>query len=78
MEIEKGKRLSIKTLAIGDLNKTGQREVFFELNGQLRSVMITDKEATKVGQGHCYCGSQGHCYFYLSKLWPLIGQRKVF
>lgn len=47
VEIEKGKRLSIKTLAIGDLNKTGQREVFFELNGQLRSVMITDKEATK-------------------------------
>ncbi|KAL3872702.1 hypothetical protein ACJMK2_035909 [Sinanodonta woodiana] len=48
VEIEKGKTLSIKTLAVGDLNKkTGQREVFFELNGQLRSVMIMDKVASK-------------------------------
>lgn len=47
VEIEKGKTLSIKTLAVGDLNKFGQREVFFELNGQLRSVIITDLEATK-------------------------------
>ncbi|KAL4239004.1 hypothetical protein ACF0H5_003708 [Mactra antiquata] len=47
VEIEKGKTLSIKTLAIGDLDKDGKREVFFELNGQLRSVFITDKEATK-------------------------------
>ncbi|XP_033734872.1 pyruvate carboxylase, mitochondrial-like isoform X2 [Pecten maximus] len=47
VDIEKGKTLSIKTLAVGDLNKFGQREVFFELNGQLRSVIITDNEATK-------------------------------
>ncbi|XP_021370630.1 pyruvate carboxylase, mitochondrial-like isoform X2 [Mizuhopecten yessoensis] len=47
VNIEKGKTLSIKTLAVGDLNKFGQREVFFELNGQLRSVIITDHEATK-------------------------------
>ncbi|KAL5017741.1 hypothetical protein ScPMuIL_005172, partial [Solemya velum] len=47
VEIEKGKTLSIKTLAVGDLNKNGQREVFFELNGQLRSVLITDTEAVK-------------------------------
>ncbi|XP_064604061.1 pyruvate carboxylase, mitochondrial-like [Liolophura sinensis] len=47
VEIEKGKTLHIKTLAVGDLNKNGQREVFFELNGQLRSVFILDKEATK-------------------------------
>ena len=48
MEIERGKTLNIKTLAIGDLNKNGEREVFFELNGQLRSVHIKDKEAAKV------------------------------
>lgn len=47
VEIEKGKTLSIKTLAVGDLDKDGKREVFFELNGQLRSVFVRDKEATK-------------------------------
>ncbi|WAR18768.1 PYC-like protein [Mya arenaria] len=47
VEIEKGKTLSIKTLAVGDLDKEGKREVFFELNGQLRSVFIRDNEATK-------------------------------
>lgn len=30
-----------------DLTKHGEREVFFELNGQLRSVLIPDKEASK-------------------------------
>lgn len=48
VSIDKGKTLSIKTLAQGDLNKNGFREVFFELNGQLRSVMIKDDEAAKV------------------------------
>ncbi|KAJ8308360.1 hypothetical protein KUTeg_013234 [Tegillarca granosa] len=47
VELEKGKTLSIKTLAVGNLNKAGQREVFFELNGQLRSVLISDNEAKK-------------------------------
>ncbi|XP_048259230.1 pyruvate carboxylase, mitochondrial-like isoform X1 [Haliotis rufescens] len=47
VEIERGKTLSIKTLAVGDLNKNGEREVFFELNGQLRSVLIKDEEAMK-------------------------------
>lgn len=47
VEIEKGKTLSIKVLAVGDLNKMGQREVFFELNGQLRSVLIRDEKASK-------------------------------
>lgn len=46
--IEKGKTLGIKTLAMAeDLTKNGEREVFFELNGQLRSVFIRDKEAVK-------------------------------
>lgn len=47
--IEKGKTLGIKTLAVAeDLTKNGEREVFFEMNGQLRSVFIKDKEAIKV------------------------------
>lgn len=52
VSIEKGKTLSIKMLAIGDLSKNGMREVFFELNGQLRSVMIKDTEASKVLHTH--------------------------
>lgn len=47
--IEKGKTLGIKTLAMAeDLTPNGEKEVFFEMNGQLRSVFIRDKEATKV------------------------------
>ena len=46
--IEKGKTLHIKTLAMAeDLTKNGEREVFFELNGQLRSVLIRDNTAVK-------------------------------
>lgn len=46
--IEKGKTLGIKALAIAeDLTPNGEREVFFEMNGQLRSVFIKDKEAVK-------------------------------
>lgn len=49
VELERGKTLHIKALALGDLNKAGQREVFFELNGQLRSVLVKDTVAMKVG-----------------------------
>lgn len=46
--IERGKTLGIKTLAMAeDLTENGEREVFFELNGTLRSVFIKDKEARK-------------------------------
>ncbi|CAG9761968.1 unnamed protein product [Ceutorhynchus assimilis] len=46
--IDKGKTLGIKTLAMAeDLTENGEREVFFELNGTLRSVFIKDKEGTK-------------------------------
>lgn len=48
VSIEKGKTLHIKTLAVGGLNpKTGTREVFFELNGQLRSVHVKDQAKLK-------------------------------
>ncbi|KAJ8281620.1 hypothetical protein COCON_G00041390 [Conger conger] len=47
VELERGKTLHIKALALGDLTKAGQREVFFELNGQLRSVLVKDTQAMK-------------------------------
>eukprot|EP01012_Entosiphon_sulcatum_P026979 TRINITY_DN324_c0_g1_i1.p1 TRINITY_DN324_c0_g1~~TRINITY_DN324_c0_g1_i1.p1 ORF type:complete len:1188 (-),score=212.97 TRINITY_DN324_c0_g1_i1:45-3608(-) len=47
-DIEKGKSLSIKIKAVGDVNKVdGTREVFCELNGQPRTVYILDKQQAK-------------------------------
>lgn len=44
VDIEQGKTLIIKLLAVGDISdKTGNREVFFELNGEMRSVSVEDK-----------------------------------
>src|SRR5690349_3440720 len=34
-------------MAEGKLNAKGEREVFFELNGQMRSMLIQDQEASK-------------------------------
>uniref|UniRef100_A0A915D4I2 Flavin-containing monooxygenase n=1 Tax=Ditylenchus dipsaci TaxID=166011 RepID=A0A915D4I2_9BILA len=47
VEIEQGKTLVIQLLAKGKLNERGEREVFFEMNGQLRQIYIQDKEASK-------------------------------
>lgn len=47
--LEKGKTLHIKTLAVSEIrSKTGEREVFFELNGQLRTVLVKDKTVKQV------------------------------
>lgn len=47
VEIEKGKVLIIKLLAISDLSATsGMREVYFELNGEMRKVPIEDKKSS--------------------------------
>lgn len=44
VDIEQGKTLIIKLLAVGEISKqTGTREVFFELNGEMRSVTVEDK-----------------------------------
>lgn len=49
MVLEKGKTLHIRTLAVSEIRKkTGEREVFFELNGQLRTVLVKDKTVAKV------------------------------
>ncbi|XP_026332581.1 pyruvate carboxylase, mitochondrial isoform X2 [Hyposmocoma kahamanoa] len=48
VHLERGKTLDIKTLAVSDeMTAAGEREVFFELNGQLRSVFIRDENASK-------------------------------
>ncbi|CAH6721733.1 pyruvate carboxylase 2 [[Candida] jaroonii] len=47
VEIEQGKTLIIRLLAVGEISqKTGTREVFFELNGEMRSVTVEDKTAS--------------------------------
>ena len=47
VDIEQGKTLIIKLLAVGELSeKTGSREIFFELNGEMRSVTVDDKTAS--------------------------------
>jgi pyruvate carboxylase len=46
VELEKGKVLILKLLAVGPLSEnTGQREVFFEMNGEVRQVAVVDKQA---------------------------------
>lgn len=47
VELEKGKVLILKLLAIGPLSEQkGQREVFYEVNGEVRQVTIDDKNAS--------------------------------
>ncbi|KAJ9238704.1 hypothetical protein DTO280E4_1711 [Paecilomyces variotii] len=47
VELEQGKVLILKLLAIGPLSEqTGQREVFYEVNGEVRQVTVDDKKAS--------------------------------
>ena len=46
VELEKGKVLILKLLALGPLSEqTGQREVFYEMNGEVRVVSVDDNKA---------------------------------
>ncbi|KAI1005101.1 Pyruvate carboxylase [Podosphaera aphanis] len=46
VELEKGKVLILKLLAVGPLSDTtGQREVFYEMNGEVRVVTVDDNNA---------------------------------
>jgi len=42
VEIERGKTLIVKFLTVGDPHPDGRRTVFFELNGQPRSINVRD------------------------------------
>ncbi len=43
VEIEQGKTLVIRCVAFGETNEKGMQRVFFELNGQPRSVSVPDR-----------------------------------
>jgi pyruvate carboxylase len=43
IDIERGKTLFVKFLAVGDPHEDGSRTVFFELNGQPREVVVLDR-----------------------------------
>ncbi len=43
IEIEEGKTLIVRFLTVGEPHADGTRTVFFELNGQPREVVITDR-----------------------------------
>ena len=46
VELERGKVLILKLLAVGPLSDTtGQREVFYEMNGEVRQVTVDDNNA---------------------------------
>ncbi|KAI0013526.1 pyruvate carboxylase [Xylariaceae sp. FL0662B] len=47
VELEKGKVLILKLLAVSPLSEnTGQREVFYEMNGEVRQATVDDKKAS--------------------------------
>jgi pyruvate carboxylase len=51
-ELEPGKSIIIKFLTIGEPDEDGTREVFFELNGQPRSVRVADRSLKSVASHH--------------------------
>ena len=51
VDIERGKTLVIRFLAVGDADEEGRRTVFFELNGQPREVKVTDRSLAPSGPG---------------------------
>ena len=52
IDIEKGKRLIVRYLALGEPNEEGERTVFFELNGQPRTVKVADKSLSSSARVH--------------------------
>jgi pyruvate carboxylase len=50
--IERGKTLVIRFLALGNADERGERSVFFELNGEPRTIKIADADLADVHAGH--------------------------
>jgi pyruvate carboxylase len=42
VDIERGKTLIVRFVALSEVRDDGTRQVFFELNGQPRSIVVTD------------------------------------
>ncbi|WP_217915788.1 pyruvate carboxylase [Miltoncostaea marina] len=51
VDIERGKTLVVRFLAIGEADDEGRRTVFFELNGQPREVKVLDRALAPTGPG---------------------------
>ena len=49
IEIEPGKMLIVRLVAIGKLEKDGTRDLIFELNGEARTLTIRDQSAAQAG-----------------------------
>ena len=49
VDIDRGKTLIIRYLALGEPDEEGRRNVFFELNGQPRTVKVADLGAAATG-----------------------------
>lgn len=63
IEISKGKVLVLKLLAVSELSeKTGTREVFFELNGEMRKITVEDRHSAveTVTRPKADLGNPGH------------------
>jgi len=52
VDLERGKTLVIRLLAVGDVDDKGNRRVFFELNGQPRTVKVADKQVAQNIKAH--------------------------
>jgi pyruvate carboxylase len=52
VDIDRGKALVIRYLALGEPDEEGRRNVFFELNGQPRTVKVADHNAAATGIRH--------------------------
>ena len=52
VDIDRGKALVIRYLALGEPDEEGRRNVFFELNGQPRTVKVADRNAATTGTRH--------------------------
>jgi pyruvate carboxylase len=61
-EIDPGKTLEIRLIAIGETDDEGQARVFFELNGQPRTVRVTNRKvvATTIKRAQAEAGNAAH------------------
>lgn len=57
VEIAPGKTLIVKMLYVGDPDESGQRMVFFELNGQTRGISVKDKSLKTSKVAHRKAGA---------------------
>ena len=51
VELERGKTLVVRNQAVGETNDKGMVTVFFELNGQPRSIRVPDRSLGSAGNG---------------------------